>query len=114
MSYDRKLKNSVSRSIIELMARENLIISWEMENHSLAHARIGSREIRHLDDTGIVEALHGERFVAMAATLFSGAALPSESDILSAAGHRRGRPGGGRRKRNEGGRKRRNSPGRQR
>ena len=63
MSYDRKLKNAVSRSIIELMARENLIISWEMEKHSLACARIGSREIKHLDDAGIVEALHGERFV---------------------------------------------------
>ena len=116
MSYDRKLKNAVSKSIIELMARENLTISWEMENHSLARAKIGSREIKHLDDGGIAEALHGECFVAMVATLFSGVALSPDSDILSAARPRRGRSGGGknRRKGNEGGRKRRNSPRRQR
>ena len=72
MSYDRKLKNAVSKSIIELMARKNLTISWEMENYSLARAKICSREIKHLDDDEIAEALHGERFVAMVATLFSG------------------------------------------
>ena len=116
MSYDRKLKNAVSKSIIELMARENLTISWEMENHSLARAKIGSREIKHLDDGGIAEALHGECFVAMVATLFSGVALPPDGDILSVVRPRRGRSGGGknRRKGNEGGRKRRNSPRRQR
>ena len=96
VSYDRKLKNAVSRSIIELMARENLILSWEMADHSLVHAKIGSRKIRHLGDAGIAEALHGEKFVAMAAELFSGAALPHDGDILSAAEPRRDRPGNGR------------------
>ena len=116
MSYDRKLKNAVSRSIIELMARENLTLSWEMENHSLARARIGFREIRHLDDDGIVEALHGARFVAMVATLFSGTTLPADGDILSVAEPRCARSAGGknRRKENKGRRKGRISPRRQR
>ena len=84
MAYDRKLKNAVSKSVIELMARENLDLAWEMEGHRLTGATVKPRQAVHLEDRKIREDLHGEPFVAMAAALFAGEARPSEGDILSA------------------------------
>ena len=102
MAYDRKLKNAVSKSVIELMARENLDLAWKMEGHRLAGATAKARQAVHLEDGKIREDLHGEQFVAMAADLFAGKALPSEGDAAIArhAGGReagagkRGKPGG--------------------
>ena len=109
MAYDRKLKNAVSKSVIELMARENLDLAWKMEGHRLAGATVRTRQAVHLKDRKIRvkdrkirEDLHGEQFVAMAADLFAGKALPSEGDAATArhAGGReagagkRGKPGG--------------------
>ncbi len=52
MAYDRKLKNAVSKSIIELLQREGLEIIWQMNsadgNHDLENARISSRTIEHI------------------------------------------------------------------
>jgi hypothetical protein len=39
MSYDRKLKNAVSKSIMELLEREGIILKWNMENHKLNNAQ---------------------------------------------------------------------------
>ncbi len=83
MAYDRKLKNAVSKSIIELMARENLDLAWTMADHRLSGATVKARQARHLEDGEILEDLHGERFVAMAAALFAGKRLQSDGDILS-------------------------------
>ena len=102
MAYDRKLKNAVSKSVIELMARENLDLAWKMEGHRLAGATVKARQAVHLEDRKIREDLHGDQFVAMAADLFAGKALPSEGDAATArhvggreAGvGKRGKPGG--------------------
>ena len=81
MAYDRKLKNAVPKSVIELMARENLDLAWKMEGHRLTGATVKPRQAVHLEDRKIREDLHGERFVAMAAALFAGEARPSEGDV---------------------------------
>ena len=77
MAYDRKLKNAVSRSIIELLAREGLDLTWEMKDHELGGATVKSRQAFHLGGKDITEDLHGPAFVAMAAELFAGEALLS-------------------------------------
>ena len=100
MAYDRKLKNAVSKSVIELMARENLDLAWKMEGHRLAGATVKTRQAVHLKDKDIREDLHGDQFVAMAADLFAGKALPSEDDAATArreaGAGKRGKQGGNR------------------
>ena len=83
MAYDRKLKNAVSQSIIEMLAREGLYLTWDMKDHSLTNARVNVRQAVHLEDQKIREDLHGEQFVKMVADLFGGEALPSKDDVLS-------------------------------
>ena len=93
MSYDRKLKNVVSQSVAEMLAREGLTLSWTMDKtHNLDTAALGSRQARHLgkvklfeirkpDHGGrrpksyaVLENLHSESFTRMVAMLFNGAA----------------------------------------
>ncbi len=105
MAYDRKLKNAVSKSVIELMAREGLELAWKMEDHRLTGATVKARQAVHLDDKRIREDLHGKQFVAMAADLFAGEAQPSEGDVLST--HHAGAAKTGTEKRGNRGRKRR-------
>ncbi|MEX1155231.1 type VI-A CRISPR-associated RNA-guided ribonuclease Cas13a [Parvibaculum sp.] len=100
MAYDRKLKNAVSQSVIELLARENLDLAWMMgADHRLGAAKLATRQAPHMggkrdmrdrqpDARGrpvnhaILENLHGGDFVAMAAALFGGTA-ESRPDIVS-------------------------------
>lgn len=97
MAHDRKLKNAVSRSIIELLAREGLNLEWKMDDHTLCRAKIASRRIFHLGNKTITEDLHGEAFVDMAAVLFGGTAHPSATTDertgrrSGAGGQRRGK-----------------------
>ena len=106
MAHDRKLKNAVSNSIIELMAREGLELTWKMEDHRLTGATVKARQAVHLEDKGIREDLHGRQFVGMAADLFAGKALPSEGDAASA--RHAGKAGtGGKKRGNRGGKHRR-------
>ena len=80
MAYDRKLKNAVAKSIIDLLAREGLILRWQMDvAGKLGEATIKSKTIKHLGGKGGDEALQGEQFVKMAARLFNGKALPTNS-----------------------------------
>jgi len=72
MAYDRKQKNNVSRSIIELLDREKLDLKWEMNNHSLGQPQIQSRAAIHLGGSGGQEALVSEPFVAWVTDLFGG------------------------------------------
>lgn len=74
MDYDRKLKNAVSKSIIELLHREGIQICWQMDcNHQLGSAKIASRLIKHLNGKGgVKEDLQGEAFVKLVAKMFNG------------------------------------------
>ncbi|WP_321449298.1 type VI-A CRISPR-associated RNA-guided ribonuclease Cas13a [uncultured Cohaesibacter sp.] len=51
MSYDRKLKNAVSKSIIEILEREGFVLKWSTRQgqHMLGDARVRSRSISHLN-----------------------------------------------------------------
>ncbi|MCY4555189.1 MAG: type VI-A CRISPR-associated RNA-guided ribonuclease Cas13a, partial [Chloroflexi bacterium] len=100
MAYDRKLKNAVSRSIIELLAREGLDLAWEMKDHKLAGAALESRQAVHLggakvDRGPITEDLHGPEFTAMAAALFGGEARPAAGVAATGRPDRRERKSGG-------------------
>ena len=97
MNYDRKLKNAVSKSVIELLQREGLTLRWMMkiggEAHDLSDGKLWSRCAEHLGnkrltlkgadrkDKGnpIAERLHGEGYVKMIATAFAGQAMPTYS-----------------------------------
>ncbi len=83
MAYDRKLKNAVSQSIKEMLAREGFDLTWEMRGHRLECAKIKVRQAIHLKDGRIKENLHGDQFVKMAASLFCGEQEPSDDDVLS-------------------------------
>ena len=83
MAYDRKLKNAVSQSIKEMLAREGFDLTWEMRGHRLECAKIKVRHAIHLKDGRIKENLHGDQFVKMAASLFCGEQEPSDDDVLS-------------------------------
>lgn len=73
MAYDRKLKNAVSKSIIEILQREGLNLEWEMDaNHDLYNAVIRTRTIKHLGIEKLVEPLHNEDYVRMVAEVFGG------------------------------------------
>ena len=91
MSYDRKLKNAVSQSIMELLEREGFILKWEMnDKHQLCNATIKSRVVQHLGDKKfplkedrksfrhITESLHSDAFVKMLAVAFGGTAQPNQ------------------------------------
>ena len=82
LRHDRKLENAVTKSVIEMLAREGLDLRWRMEGHRLMGATVAPRRAVHLgglrlDGNEIAEDLHGEAFAAMAAALFGGTAVPS-------------------------------------
>ena len=83
MAYDRKLKNAVSKSVKEMLRREGLDLSWQMEGHQLGSAKIAPRQIEHLDDKNIRENLHGDAFVVMAAAMFDGRTRSPDGDTHS-------------------------------
>jgi len=96
MAYDRKLKNAVSKSVIELLEREGLLLEWDCRNHQLENARLKVKQAQHLGGAKILpkmengkpvlsnkgkpvmlpitEDLHGGAYVEMAAALFDGKA----------------------------------------
>ena len=99
VAYDRKLKNAVSKSIIELMAREGFELSWEMNtDHKLCNTKIKSRTINHLGGSKlslkdklpngknkqitIKETLHSDEMVKILAQVFD-ATASSTDDITS-------------------------------
>lgn len=104
MAYDRKLKNAVALSVIELLKREGLEVSWDMDavsgEHNLKNARLATRQATHLGGLPlhekkapeskkdprshpITENLHGDRFVAMAAALFSRTGSRARPDVTA-------------------------------
>lgn len=83
MAYDRKLKNAVSKSIMELAAREGITIKWiSNHSHELELCSISTRQALHLENkarnnhtrnshNSISENLHGDSYMRMATALFS-------------------------------------------
>lgn len=93
MAYDRKLKNAVSQSICELLAREGIGLRWQMSlsgnRHLLAGASVETRSAKHLGGKKFIEgrypiseALHSAGFVVMVAALFNGR-VNTVSDITT-------------------------------
>jgi hypothetical protein len=72
MAYDRKLKNAVSVSVIELLEREGLYLTWDSASHRLDKAKIIIKQATHLGTKTIVENLHSDIYGQMAAALFAG------------------------------------------
>lgn len=83
VDYDRKLKNAVAQSIKEMLAREGFDLTWTMNGHRLACAKVKARQAVHLKEKKIRENLHGEQFVKMVASLFCGEEESSDDDVLS-------------------------------
>ena len=98
MTYDRKMKNAVTKSVIELMQREGIDLSWSIPEgaarHGLTQAQLSSRTIQHLNgillyvrgrDSKMGEALHerlmGNACVMMLAAAFSGRGSQTESVV---------------------------------
>jgi len=75
MSYDRKLKNAVSKAIIELLeTSENMKLTWECDHiHKLSDARIETDYAKHLGGTGDQEPLSSGAYRSWMTLLFNGA-----------------------------------------
>ena len=70
MAYDRKLKNAVSKSVIDLFYREGMTLDWQMiDNYDLDKATVDARKIKHLNNNQIKEALKGDAYLKMVAIL---------------------------------------------
>ncbi|MCZ4269514.1 type VI-A CRISPR-associated RNA-guided ribonuclease Cas13a [Rhodobacteraceae bacterium G21628-S1] len=93
MSYDRKLKNAVSKSIKELLAREGYELEWQMSHHVLRDAKVGAKRAVHLGNKKIYdgynndwrmieECLKSQFQTAQLAHLFSGQSVALD-DITS-------------------------------
>ncbi|MEQ9518965.1 MAG: type VI-A CRISPR-associated RNA-guided ribonuclease Cas13a [Parvibaculum sp.] len=85
MRHDRKMKNAVTQSVRELLAREGLDLTWQMDAsarpHWLHQATLAVRYATHLQKISslqpkLMEPLHGKDFVDMIATLFNGTPEP--------------------------------------
>ena len=81
MSYDRKLKNAVSKSIIDMMTRENLGLEWKMVNHKLCCAVLYAHQAQHMERPELSENLNTRMFVAIVTKLFGGASEVA-SDVM--------------------------------
>lgn len=100
MAYDRKLKNAVTRSVIEMLAREKVKLTWEMDdNHQLHGAALHPLQAEHFKNARlkinrkipgkpiekyvkITENLHSDHLIRMVAQLFVGTAH-SQPDITA-------------------------------
>jgi hypothetical protein len=70
MAYDRKLKNAVAESIIDIFKKEGMDISFSCENkdnkHELKRQKVDSQIIYHLDnDKDIKENKHSAEYITM-------------------------------------------------
>jgi hypothetical protein len=70
MSYDRKLKNAVSKSVIDILDRNGMRLLWRFDGQLLSAPTITSREISHLGNQKVSEELNGDRYVSMVRQLF--------------------------------------------
>ena len=74
MAYDRKLKNAVSKSVIDILDEEGFTLKWDMNNeYRLCNPAIESKELQHFKKSRkkIPEPMHNDQLVAMVSSLFS-------------------------------------------
>ena len=74
MAYDRKLKNAVSKSVIDILDEEGFTLTWEMNNaRRLCSPVIESKKLQHFKKSRkkISEPMHNDQLVAMVASLFA-------------------------------------------
>ena len=75
MAYDRKLKNAVSKSVIDILDEEGFTLKWKMnDEYRLCSPVIESKKLQHFKkskSTGkICEPMHNDQLVAMVSSLF--------------------------------------------
>ena len=69
MAYDRKLKNAVSKSVIDILDEEGFILKWKMNNaHKLCAPVIETKKLQHFKK--IPEPMHNDQLAAMVSSLF--------------------------------------------
>lgn len=71
LTHDRKLKNSVSKSIMELLAREGLLLTWQTNSeHQLVLNNVSTKKIAHLGAKQGTEPHHSTAYCAMVRQVF--------------------------------------------
>ena len=69
MAYDRKLKNAVSKSVIDILDEEGFTLKWKMnDEYRLYNPVIKSKELQHFKK--IPEPMHNGQLVDMVSSLF--------------------------------------------
>ena len=71
MHYDRKLKNSVAKSVVTLLEKDNLSIKFDMKEYELSCKNIEAKEIEHFKNKEIKERLQAKKYVDAIAKLFN-------------------------------------------
>ena len=73
MAYDRKLKNAVSKSVIDILDEEGFTLTWDMnDEYRLCSPVVKSKKLQHFKKSSkkIWEPMHNNQLVAMVASLF--------------------------------------------
>ena len=91
MAYDRKLKNAVSKSVIDILDEEGFTLKWKMNDaRRLCNPAIESKKLQHFKKSSkkIWEPMHNDQLVAMVASLFGQEKSARRSVTQKAQGHR--------------------------
>lgn len=87
MAYDRKLKNAVSKSVIDILDEEGFTLKWKMnDKYRLCNPAIESKKLQHFKK--IPEPMHNDHLVAMVLSLFGQEKSARRSVTQKAQGHR--------------------------
>jgi cold shock CspA family protein len=105
MRHDRKRKNAVTKSVIEILNRQGLGIEWTMRNHELCEAKLWQNPVKHLGFATLegrgkkwrrpFEARYGDAYMAMVAQLFDGTVTSPPAKGPPQSGKSGGKPGKG-------------------
>ena len=92
MAYDRKLKNAVSKSVIDILDEEGFTLTWDMnDEYRLHNPVIKSKELQHFKKSKsngkICEPMHNGQLVAMVSSLFGQEKSARCSVTQKARGH---------------------------
>lgn len=68
LSYDKKLSNAVSKSMIDIFERFGLRLEWEAGGGMLCNAHIEAEQLLHLRRADLTEPRVGREFVSLAKT----------------------------------------------
>ena len=85
MAYDRKLKNAVSKSVIDILDEEGFKLEWKMNDaYKLCDPVIETKKLQHFKR--IPEPMHNDQLAAMVASLFGQAKSARRSVTQKARG----------------------------